>query len=111
MFETSPDRGDNKGNQDQVLAYAKEVMSFGLLYTELDAVREGDGLCVLRWWFMLLIFKATSRKNYSIEAFILLAQYQYLLSPREESQLLYSRFINTHSLLGRNISYDLYMEH
>lgn len=111
-FETSPDQGD-KGKQDQILAYAKEVMSFGLLYTELvDAVREGDGLRVLRWWrFMLLIFKATSRKNYSIEAFIILAQYQYLLSPREKSQLLYSRFINTHGLPGRNISCDLYMEH
>lgn len=112
-FETSPDGNDNKEKQDKVLAYAKEVMSFGLLYTELvDAVHEGDGLRVLRWWrFMLPIFKATSQKNYSIEAFILLAQYQYLLSPREKSQLLYSRFINTHGLPGRNISCDLYMEH
>jgi L1 cell adhesion molecule like protein len=88
-------------------------MPFGLLYAELvDAVREGDGLRVLRWWrFVLLNFKATSRRNYSIEAFILLAQYQYLLCPREKSQLLYSRFINTHGLPGRNISCDLYMEH
>ena len=60
---------------------------------------------------MLLIFKATSQKNYSIEAFIILAQYQYLLSPRERDQPLYSRFINTHGLPGRNISCDLYMEH
>ena len=35
---------------DRVLGYAKKVMTFGLLYTELiDAVREGDGLRVLRW--------------------------------------------------------------
>ena len=60
---------------------------------------------------MLLIFKSTGRKNYAIEAFIILAQYQYLLSPREKTQLLYSRFINTHGLLGKNISCDLYMEH
>ena len=88
-------------------------MSFGLLYKELvDAVREGDGLRVLRWWrFMLLIFKSTGRKNYCIEAFILLAQYQYLLNQRERQQLLYSRFINTHGLPGKNISCDLFMEH
>lgn len=69
--------------EDKVLAYAKELLSFGLLYKELvDAVREGDGVRVLR--FMLLIFKATGRKNYCTEAFILLAQYQYLLSEREQ---------------------------
>ena len=92
---------------------AKELLSFGLLYKELvDAVREGDGVRVLRWWrFMLLIFKATGRKNYCTEAFILLAQYQYLLSEREQQQLLYSRFINTHGEPGKNISCDLFMEH
>ena len=78
----------------------------------MDVVRQGDGLRVLRWWkFMLLIFKATDRKNYSIEAFVIQAQYNYLLSPREQHQLLYSRFINMHGLPGRNISCDLYMEH
>ena len=99
--------------QDKVLAYAKKVLSFGLLYKELvDAVREGDGLRVVRWWrYMLLIFKSTGRKNYCIEAFIMLAQLQYLLSPREKQQLLYSRFINMHGLPGKNISCDLYMEH
>ena len=99
--------------EDKVLAYAKELLSFGLLYNELvDAVREGDGVRVLRWWrFMLLIFKATGRKNYCTEAFILLAQYQYLLSEREQQQLLYSRFINTHGEPGKNISCDLFMEH
>ena len=105
------EKQDNQ--RDKVLAYAKELLSFGLLYKELvDAVREGDGARVLRWWrFMLLIFKATGRKNYSIEAFILLAQYQYLLSEREQQQLLYSRFINTHGQPGKNISCDLFMEH
>ena len=113
-FETDQEEsGGRRNSQDKVLAYAKEVMSFGLLYMELvDAVREGDGLRILRWWrFMLLIFKATGRKNYCIEAFILLAQYQYLLSPQEKTQLLYSRFINTHGRPGKNISCDLYMEH
>ena len=62
--------------EDKVLAYATELLLFDLLYKELvDAVREGDGIRVLRWWrFILLIFKATGRKNYCIESFILLAQ-------------------------------------
>lgn len=55
----------NKEQPDRVHAYAKEVLSFGLLYKELvDAARQGDGLRVLRWWkFMLQIFKATDRKK------------------------------------------------
>ena len=86
--------------QDKVLGYAKEVLSFGQSLKELvDTVREGDSLRVLRWWkLMLLIFKATGRKNYSIEAFVLSAQQRYLLSPRER---LYSRFINTHCIHGK----------
>ena len=80
-FETIQDER-SVNEQDRVLAYAKEVMTLGLFHTELvDAVCEGNGLRVLRWWkFMLLIFKGTGRKNYSIEAFILLARHQYLLS-------------------------------
>ena len=39
----------NDKQEDKVLAYAKELLSFGLLYKELvDAVREGDGVRVLR---------------------------------------------------------------
>ena len=35
----------------------------------------------------------------------------YMLSPRQSQQLLYSRSINTHGLPGRNIAADLHMEH
>ena len=34
---------------------------------------------------MMLIFKSNGRANYSIEAFILLAQHKFLLSPRERA--------------------------
>ena len=62
---------------DKVLGYAKEVTSLGLLYAEfVDGIREGDGLRVLRCWrFLMLLFKACDRKNYAIEAFVLLAQH------------------------------------
>ena len=107
------DESNKRRDEDRVLSYAKEVLTFGLFYKELvDAVHLGDGVRVLSWWrFMMLIFKSTSRTNYSIEAFVLLAQHKYLLNPRERTQLLYSRFINTHGLPGKNISCDLHMEH
>ena len=89
------------------------LMSVGMVYLEYsDAIKEGDGLRVLRCWrYMLLIFKATGRTNYSIEAFILLAQYHFLFSERQKHQLLWGRFINVHGLPARNIPSDLLMEH
>ena len=52
-FEVKPN--DDSDNEDRVLVYAKEVMSFGLLYMELvDKVREGDGLWELCWWIFML---------------------------------------------------------
>lgn len=100
-------------NQDKVHAYACEVLSLGLLYKELqDAVREGDGLRVLRCWrYLLPIFRASKRTNYSIEVFNFLAQHQFVLSPRASQQLLWSRFVNTHGLPGKNIACDMHMEH
>ena len=63
------------------------------------------------WKYLLLIFKASQRKNYSIEAFNLLCQYFYYLSPQLAQQLLYSRFVNVHGRVGCNIPCDLHMEH
>lgn len=98
---------------DTVHAYACETLSLGLLHWEFqDAVKEGDGDRVLLVWkFLLLIFKASQRKNFAIEAFTLLVQYHLLLPPRLAEQLKWSRFINVHGLPGRNISCDLHMEH
>ena len=100
-------------NQDHVQEYAKELLTLGLFYFELqDGIREGDGLRVLRCWkYLLLFFRATGHVNYTIEAFTLLSQYYYLLPPRLSEQLIWSRFVNTHGLPGRNIPADLYMEH
>ncbi len=54
--------------------YTCEVISLGLLFLGFkDAIREGDGdrvLCV--WKYLMLIWKATGHKNYSIEAFTML---------------------------------------
>ncbi len=99
--------------QDKVHAYACKILSLGLLYTELqDAVCEGDRLRVLRCWrYLLPIFRASNRTNYSIEVFNASAQHQFVLSPRLSQQLLWSRYINTHGLPGKNIACKLHMEH
>ncbi len=98
---------------DGVHGYAKELISLGLFYMEYsDAIREGDGLRVLRCWrYLLLLFRASNRINYTIEAFTILAQHAFLLSPRQADQLIWSRFVNTRGVPGRNIPCDLHLEH
>ena len=41
----------------------------------------------------------------------MLMQYEYHLTPRQSQQLIWSRFINTHGIRGRNIPCDLHQEH
>ncbi len=98
---------------DSIHEYAQEVLSRGLLLLEfVDAIREGDGLRLLRCWrYLLLIFRAAHRTNYTIEAFTLLSQEKFLLSPRTELQLKCNRTINTHGRSGKNVPCDLHMEH
>jgi L1 cell adhesion molecule like protein len=96
-----------------VLEYSCEMLSLGLLLLEFkDAVREGDGdRDLLVWKYFMLLFKATGRKNYAIEALTLLSQYHLTLPPSLAEQLKWSRFVNVHGIAGHNISCDLHMEH
>ena len=89
------------------------MLILGLLWhCYYDAIKEGDGDCVmLIWKYLLLVFKASCRRNYSIEAAIVLLQKQYLLSPRKAAQLTWSRFVNTQGQIGCNLPCDLHMEH
>ena len=107
------DDGKKHKEPDTVYAYASELLSLGLLYFEFkDAVKEGDGDRLFRVWkHLLLLFKASNKKNYAVEAFTLLAQYHMLLPTRLVEQLKWSRFVNVHGLPGHNISCDLHMEH
>ena len=92
--------------------YECEVMSLGLLFMDFkDAIREGDGNRVLIWKYLLLLFKASGRTHYSIEALTILTQYQIVLPPNLAEQLKWSRFVNTVGLPGHNISCDLQNEH
>ena len=102
-----------KPTSDDVYLYACEVITLRLVwYGYRDACREGDGDCVLLIWkFLLLIFRAAKRKNYSKEAAIPLVQDHFLLSKCQAAQLRYSCFINVHGRQGCNIPCDLFMEH
>lgn len=98
---------------DKVLSYAQQVFTLGLLHAEYqDAIREGDGLRVIRCWrLMLPLFKSANRKNYALEALNLLWQYNVVLSPRQKMQLVWSRFVNTKGKPGCNVACDMHMEH
>ena len=109
----SRSEGKKDKNVDCVVEYASEVVTLGLLLIEFnDAIREGDGTRICRCWkFFLPLFKATNRKNYAIEAFVMLAQLNFTFTPRMAAQLKWCRTINTHGRPGKNISCDLHMEH
>lgn len=78
----------------------------------IDAIREGDDDRIIRCWrFFLPLFKSTQRKNYAVESFILLAQLDFLFSPRMAAQLKWNCTVNIHGKIGRNIPCDLHMEH
>uniref|UniRef100_A0A1X7VUI6 DUF6589 domain-containing protein n=1 Tax=Amphimedon queenslandica TaxID=400682 RepID=A0A1X7VUI6_AMPQE len=98
---------------DAIATYTSELITLLLLWEDFhDATREGDGKRVMMLWkFLLIVFNATNRYNYRIEAVTLLLQYNFLFSERKAQQLAYSRFINTHGRIGCNISCDLHLEH
>lgn len=82
---------------DGVQAYAKEVLTLGLVWWGFhDAIREGDGGRVITYWKLLLLhFKVDGHHNYSCEGAKLLLR-TITLSPQQSVQLQWSRFVNTH---------------
>ena len=109
----TPSKIAGAGQLDHVLEYARETLTLGMLFLEFkDSIREGDGNRVLRCWkYFLFLFRASGHVNYCIEAFNLLMQYYYTLTPRLAEQMLWGRFINYEGKPGHNISADLHMEH
>ena len=97
---------------DCVLVYSKELLTLSLLWFGFyDSIKEGDGERVKRYWkFMLLLFKASKRRNYAVEAANFLIN-ETLYPPRLKNQMLWSRFVNVKGRQGCNIPLDLHMEH
>ena len=57
-------------------------MTLGLLYMEYcDSIKDCDGLRIIRCWrYMLLLFKMTNKRMYSIQASTLLLQYHFIFT-------------------------------
>lgn len=93
-------------------AYATQIISIGCFYLEFSDAIRGDGERVLTCWrYLIPIFRSSGRKNYSLEVLNMLYQHDFLLTPRQSAELLWSHFINTTGLKGHNILADLHMEH
>lgn len=100
-------------SEDMMYQYSTQLLTIGCMYLEFrDAIKEGDGIRVLRCYrYLLPMFISSGRTNYAMESLNFLMQYDYLLSPRQAEELLWGRFINTHGQAGRNIPNDLHCEH
>ena len=114
FFLDSPDSSESIADDGvQVNEYACDALSLCLFFMQFeDAIAEADGGRIRQCWKYLLLFYYSSRKpNYIIEALRMLMQYHYLLPARQAQQLIWSRCVNTHGRLGKNIPMDLHMEH
>lgn len=99
--------------QDGVFNYSSAVLNDGLLLLELrDAVREGDGLRVVRCWkFMLLYWRYAGHTKYALEALRLLGAVNGTATLRTAEEITWCRFVNSRGGPGNNIPVDLFMEH
>ena len=97
---------------DDVFTYATARLNLGLLIRCADdAVREGDGDCIILCWrFFLVYFKAFSHHKYAIAAFLLLANVTALLTERKSHLLTWNRTINNKGCKGKNMSCDVRLE-
>ena len=113
ISQSPEDKKDLPTCEDKVHLYGIELLSLTLIWHGFhDAIREGDGVRILRYWkFLLVIFKCSNKHNYAKEAVNLLLQYHYIFSERQREQLIWSRCVNTRGHQGTNIPCDLNMEH
>ena len=98
---------------DCIHDYTKYLMSIGCMYLLFrDAIKEGDGKRVLQCYrYLLPVFINSGRRNYANESLNLLCQYHFDLPPQMAQQLIWSRFVNTAGVRGRNIPADQHLEH
>ena len=91
-----------------VMRYTTDTITLTLLWVAYhDATREGDGQRVVDIWrHLLLLFRLSKQSNYAQEAVTMLTQIEYLTSPRLTQQIMQSRFVNTHGVVGKNIPCD-----
>lgn len=98
---------------DEGQLYASDVLTLGLLYMNfVDAIREGDGLRIIRCYrYFLPLVRMSARTNYAKDILLLLYNIESNYSPREVQQLVWCRTVNTTGRAGHNIPCDLFVEH
>lgn len=60
---------------------------------------------------LAFVVETTNRRNYAIEVFTLLLEYQLIFTEQMRLQLLWKQTINVHGRPRKNILYDFHMEH
>jgi len=98
---------------DKIFNYHSARLQCGLIfYNFVDAIKEGDGLRVVRCYKIILLFEY--KFKHTKYAYVLLhffANIYSLLSERESFLLIHNRFMNKKGGKGRNVPLDLHMEH
>ena len=87
---STDDADASDSNADLVHLYAKEFLALALLlwFGFHNAIKEGDGKRILRYWkFLLVVFKVEDRRNYAKEAVNLLLHTSMCYHPGKHHNL------------------------
>ena len=104
---------EKKNTSDKIFNYHNTRLQWGFLFLNLiDAIKEGDGLRVVRCYKFVLLFEYKFR--HTKYAYLLLhffANIYSLLSEKDAFLLVHNRFLSKKGGKGKNIPLDLHMEH
>lgn len=100
---------------DDVFSYNCALLADGLSFLNfLDAVKEGDGIRLMRQYrYMLLYCRADghSSNKYALECLFQSFCADSLLSPRDRERFVWNRSVNNRGGRGNNTPHDLEVEH
>lgn len=100
---------------DDVFSYNCALLADGLFFLNfLDAVKEGDGIRLMRQYrYMLLYCRADghSSNKYALECLFQSFCADSLLSPRDRERFVWNRSVNNRGGRGNNIPHDLEVGH
>lgn len=104
---------DEGPTHDYLYNYHRGKLAFGLILIEFnDAIKEGDGDRLFDLYKLALLFyKAGGHHKYAYVVLLYIVKVVALLSKSEACQLKLNRFFNKHGGIGRNIPFDLELEH
>ncbi len=102
----------NEEDRDDMLAYQKALLDYGMLILNFWDAIAGDGKRILRCWKFLLLYlkhQGTSATKYTLEALYIMFQVYALLSPRSAHRLIWNRTVKNKKG-SANIPLDLMLE-